>query len=55
MVEALSNPAVAQRWEEPSALAGYTIGGLVAHTARSIRTVLDYLDGPEPAGAHATC
>jgi uncharacterized protein (TIGR03083 family) len=48
MVEALANPTIAQRWEEPSALEGYTIGGLAAHTARSIRTVLIYLDGPAP-------
>lgn len=51
MVAALSTPAIAQRWEEPSALEGYTVGGLTAHTARSIRTVVAYLDGPEPAGA----
>ncbi len=50
LVEALSNPIIAQRWEEPCALEGYTVGGLAAHTARSIRTVLIYLDGPEPAG-----
>ena len=54
MVEALSSPAIARRWEESSALAGYTIGGLAAHTARSIRTILAYLDGPEPAGAPIT-
>ena len=51
MVEALSNPAVAERWEELSALEGYTVGGLAAHTARSIRTVLICLEGPEPGGA----
>jgi uncharacterized protein (TIGR03083 family) len=51
MVEALSDPAVAHRWKEPSALEGYTIGGLAAHTARSIRTVVMYLEGPEPGGA----
>lgn len=51
MVQALSNPTIALRWEEPSALEGYSVGGLAAHTARSIRTVLIYLDGPEPAGA----
>jgi uncharacterized protein (TIGR03083 family) len=54
MVEALAHPTITQTWREPSALEGYTIGGLAAHTARSIRTLLIYLDGPEPAGTLIT-
>lgn len=54
----LSHPAVAERWEEPSALAHLTVGALAGHLVRAVTTVQDYLaagvhsEGPllDPAG-----
>lgn len=37
-----------EMWNQDSALAGYTIGGLAAHTARAVQTVAAYLDVPPP-------
>lgn len=46
----IGDPVVAQRWAEDSALAGYTVGGLAGHLARSVLTVDRYLDGAAAAG-----
>src|SRR4029077_19574651 len=40
---------VASRWDEPSALAGMTIGALCAHLVRAAGAVLAYLDRTDPA------
>lgn len=48
-IELVSCAAVAGAWHRPSALPGYTIGGLAAHLARAVHTVVDYaLQGSEP-------
>jgi hypothetical protein len=45
-------PAVALRWEEPSALAEMTVGALAAHAVRAAVSLVERaLDDPEPAGA----
>lgn len=46
----VASEAVADRWEEPSALSGYTVGGLAAHLARAVLTVSRYLDRPAAPG-----
>jgi hypothetical protein len=46
----IGDDAVAGRWGDPSALDGYTVGGLAGHLARAVLTVDRYLDGPEPVG-----
>lgn len=45
----VASDAVATRWDEPSALAGYTVAGLAGHLARAVLTVERYLDAPAPA------
>lgn len=45
----VGSDAVAARWEQPSALAGYTVAGLAGHLARAVLTVERYLDAPAPA------
>jgi Mycothiol maleylpyruvate isomerase N-terminal domain len=40
---------VASRWDEPSALAGMTVGALCAHLVRAAGAVLAYLDRTDPA------
>ncbi len=45
----IDSDAVAARWEQPSALAGYTVAGLAGHLARAVLTVERYLDAPAPA------
>lgn len=45
----IASDAVAARWEQPSALAGYTVAGLAGHLARAVLTVEQYLDAPAPA------
>jgi predicted transcriptional regulator len=47
--EAIAAPAVALRWQEPSALPEMTVGALVAHLVRSVTTVARCLAAPEPA------
>lgn len=42
----VNRPEVAERWLEPSALDGHTVGGLAAHLARAVFTVQRYLDAP---------
>lgn len=44
---------VADRWDEASALFGYTVGGLAGHLARAVLTVDGYLDRPSPSGEPA--
>lgn len=43
--ELLVEPAVAHHWEDQSALAHFSVGGLAGHLARSILQVEWYLDG----------
>lgn len=45
----LGNERVAERWPEPSALAGMTIGGLAGHLSRAVETIESSLAEPEPA------
>lgn len=40
----LEDPAVTERWERPSILIGYTVGGLAAHLGRAVATPAGYLD-----------
>lgn len=40
----VEDPAVTSRWEAPSALASYSVGGLAAHLCRAVSTPLGYLD-----------
>lgn len=44
----ISSDQVAARWDEPSALEGYTVAGLAGHLARAVLTVQRYLDAPAP-------
>ena len=44
----LAAPAVAQRWEGPSALAGFRVRGLGGHLVRAAAVVERYLDEGEP-------
>jgi uncharacterized protein (TIGR03083 family) len=45
---------VAARWEEPSALAEFTVRGLAGHLVRATTSVEAYLDRPEPGGEPIT-
>lgn len=47
-VDALDDGRLAAVWDQPSALAGMTVGGLVAHTTRAVLTVERYLAAPPP-------
>jgi uncharacterized protein (TIGR03083 family) len=48
----LAEPRVAARWNEPSALAEFSVAGLSGHLSRAVLAVVDYLDAsPPPAGA----
>jgi hypothetical protein len=47
----LDDPETAKRWDEPSALEGLSVGGLVAHIAMGPRYILHLLDGPGVADA----
>ncbi|HEV7713624.1 MAG TPA: maleylpyruvate isomerase N-terminal domain-containing protein [Asanoa sp.] len=42
----LADPAIADRWNEPSALAELTVGGLAGHLARQTNMVLEVVDVP---------
>ncbi|MBI2711026.1 MAG: maleylpyruvate isomerase N-terminal domain-containing protein [Actinobacteria bacterium] len=44
----LADDRVARRWGQPSALAGFTVGGLAGHLVRAVETIEIYLDEPEP-------
>jgi hypothetical protein len=56
VLAALSDPAVAAAWDQPSVLADQTVGSLVGHLARGgVWVVGDYLDlDPPPAATFAT-
>jgi hypothetical protein len=45
----IAAPEVAARWDDPSALAGMTVGALAAHLARQI-TMVPAVVGETPAG-----
>ncbi len=45
-VDLLADPAVADRWTRPSALAELTVGGLAGHLGRQIHMIVELLDGP---------
>ncbi|MDP8960914.1 MAG: maleylpyruvate isomerase N-terminal domain-containing protein, partial [Actinomycetota bacterium] len=47
--DVLAGDDVRSRWNDPSALRGYDVGGLAGHLARAVLTVESYLDVPEPA------
>ncbi|SCL38214.1 TIGR03083 family protein [Micromonospora rhizosphaerae] len=49
-VELLAAPAVAQRWDSPSALAEFRVGGLAGHLAWQLLAVPGVLAEPVPAG-----
>lgn len=40
----VGNPAIADRWDEPSVLEGMTVGALAAHLVRAAGSTLAYLD-----------
>lgn len=42
--ELMSRPSVGAAWDEPSALAGMTVGGLAAHLVRGAGATIAYLD-----------
>jgi hypothetical protein len=46
--ELIAHPRVAQAWEQPSALAGFTVGGLAAHLGWMIVLVDDALASEPP-------
>ena len=47
--ELMSRPVVGERWDEPSALDGMTVGSLSAHLVRAAGATLAYLDRTDPA------
>ena len=47
-VAAVSRPEVATRWDEPSALDGLTVGGLVAHLLIATERAAAVLEAPAP-------
>jgi uncharacterized protein (TIGR03083 family) len=49
----LFEPALAERFEEPSALAEFPVRGLAGHLLRALTAVEGYLDGPEPGSGVA--
>jgi hypothetical protein len=46
----LGRPQVAEHWDEASCLEKFTVAGLAGHLLRSMVTVEEYLEQPEPAG-----
>lgn len=46
--EFMARPAVQAKWDEPSALAGMTVGALSAHLVRAAGATTAYLDRTEP-------
>jgi hypothetical protein len=49
-VDLLGRREVGDSWSSPSALAGFDVGTLAGHLARSVLQVEWYLDAPEPDG-----
>ncbi len=47
-LEFVGRSEIADRWGQPSVLAGYDVGALAAHLVRAIVTVDRYLTAPEP-------
>lgn len=47
----LESPEVAACWDRPSALVGYSVGGLAGHLLRATGRTEQLLGRPEPAGA----
>lgn len=47
----VASAAVATRWEEPSPLAGMTVGALAGHLLRALTTMLTALDGDPDTSA----
>jgi hypothetical protein len=47
-VDLLADRAVADRWTEPSALTGLTVGGLAGHLARQFNQVVEAVEKPAP-------
>lgn len=50
----LASPNVAERWHDPSALDGMTVGALSAHLVRAAGAVIAYLDRTDPEARPAT-
>lgn len=50
----LHDPRVATAWDEPSALAGYRVGGLAAHLLTAVARLEEVLDAPPPDGPLAS-
>jgi len=50
-VTLLRDPAVAARWSQPSALDGFTVGGLAEHLGHQLFTVSQVLAAPVPDDA----
>jgi len=46
--ELMSRPVVGEKWDEPSALDGMTVGALAAHLVRAAGATLAYLDRTDP-------
>ncbi|SNS60763.1 Mycothiol maleylpyruvate isomerase N-terminal domain-containing protein [Asanoa hainanensis] len=46
-VDLLADPAVADRWAEPSALAEFSVGGLAGHLGRQVHMMVELLDAPK--------
>lgn len=44
----IAEPAVAHRWNDPSVLTGYRVGGLAAHLARAVETIPLYVGADAP-------
>lgn len=47
----IARPAVAERWDQPSALEGMTVGALAAHLVRAAGATIAYLDRTDPSAA----
>ena len=47
-LDLLARPEIVRRWEDPSALAHWSVRGLSGHLMRATASVQTYLDGPEP-------
>lgn len=52
--ELVADPAVGERWDEPSALPEFTVRGLAGHLVRATTSVEAYLDREEPTAAPVT-
>lgn len=52
--ELMSRPVIAEKWEEPSALEGMTVGALSAHLVRAAGATIAYLDRTDPAARPST-